>query len=58
MKDKESMSRSLYHLGEINGIRGNFERALKYMKESVNIDTEEMDSLKFYSGYGIVNKFY
>ena len=41
MRDRESMSRSLYYLGEINDKRGNLTRALKYMKES-----EEFVSLK------------
>jgi len=34
MKDRESMSRSLYHLGLINIKRKNLSRALKYMKDS------------------------
>jgi two-component system NarL family sensor kinase len=41
MRDRESMSRSLYYLGEINEKRNNLDRALKYMKES-----EEFASLK------------
>jgi len=31
---RESMSRSLYHLGRINKLRGNIARALKYLKEA------------------------
>ncbi len=41
MRDSESMSKSLYYLGEINQKRGNLDRALKYMMES-----EEFVSLK------------
>jgi signal transduction histidine kinase len=41
MKHRESMSRSLFHLGDINVKRGNLDRALKYLK-----DSEEFVSLK------------
>ena len=34
MKDRESMSRSLYHLAQINEKRGNLDRALKYLNDS------------------------
>lgn len=34
MVNRESMSRSLFHLARINKIRGNYERALKYATES------------------------
>ena len=45
-KNRESMSRSLYHLGKINRIRKNYKRAIKYLN-----DSEEFVSVKPFNIY-------